>query len=427
MSLLSPIVAIFSKIWDCGAVRAVYICELKENLDSLKSEMRKLKGERDEMKRKVNEAHEKQMKPRERVETWLQMVDEIELEVEPVIEKASQRISTMCLGGCCPMNCCSSYKIGKRVAEKLTVVNKLITNGNFIEVADPLALAKVEEMPCRPTVGMDSLLENVWKCLTEEDEVGIIGVHGMEGIGKTTLLKKINNKFLGTGHDFDLVIWIEVSKESNVRKVQKSIGERLGLKLSQDESHDGVRARVIFNVLSKKRFVLLLDDICDPVDFEDVGIPRPNRTNKSKVVITTRSQDVSLRMLAQKNFKAECLSWNEAWDLFQMIVGKETLNSHHQIPELAVRVALECKGLPLAVDTIARTMAGKKAPHEWNDALNNLVRESTSTQCAVHLPATLLTIETVIRPNEIGIDPTLPTTVGAGPSHDLVLPTAGHR
>ncbi|KAF8388133.1 hypothetical protein HHK36_026799 [Tetracentron sinense] len=377
MSILTPIVASLSKIWDCGATLAVYICELRENLDSLKSEMRKLKGERDEMKRKVNEAQVSEMKPRERVETWLQMVEEMEPEVELVIEKASQEISKMCLGGCCPLNCCSSYKIGKTVAEKLTVVTKFRTDGNFIEVADPLTLAKVKEMPSRPTVGMDLMIENVWKCIIEEDEVGIIGVYGMRGIGKTALLKKINNEFLHRGtHDFDVVIWVEVTKESNLMRVQKTIGDRLGLKLPEDEDQ---RAIFIFNVLSKKRFVVLLDDIWDPIDFERIGIPHPDNRNKSKVIFTTPSQAVSLQMEAQKNFKAECLGWNEAWDLFKKIVGNEAFNSHHQIPELAARVALECEGLPLALITIGRAMASKKAPHEWNDALK-LLRISTSKE-----------------------------------------------
>ncbi|KAF8388127.1 hypothetical protein HHK36_026793 [Tetracentron sinense] len=381
-SAVSPIIDIICRLWDCCASRTIYICGLKENLDSLRSEMRKLRSERDQVKRKVTVAEEKQMRSLETVETWLQMVEELGCEVEVVIEEASQQLSKMCLGGCCPKNCyySSSYKIGKRVVEKTVAVTKLITEGNFIEVADPLGLAKVEEMPSRPTVGMDSMFENVWKCLTEEDEVGIIGIYGMEGVGKTTLLKKINNEFLHRGtHDFDFVIWVEVSKESKVRKIQKNIGERLGLKLSEDESHDAVRARVIFNVLSKKRFVLLLDDIWDPFDFEDVGIPRPNAKIKSKVVFTTRSQAVSSRMLAQKNFKAECLGWNEAWDLFQMTVGKEALNSHHQILELAARVALECKGLPLTISSIGQTMAGKNAPHEWNDALK-LLRKSASEE-----------------------------------------------
>ncbi|KAF8388129.1 hypothetical protein HHK36_026795 [Tetracentron sinense] len=380
MDLVSPIIDIISKVWDCGARRTFYICELEENLNSLRSEMRKLRSERDEVKRKVVEAEEKQMKRREPVETWLQMVEEMEVEVEVVIKEGSQQISKMCLGGCCPKNCCSSYKIGKTVVEKLTAVKKLINEGNFVEVADPLTLTKVEEMPSRPMVGMDSMLENVWKCLTEEDEVGIIGIYGMRGVGKTTLLKKINNEFLHRRtHDFDVVIWVDVSKESYVKKVQKDIGDRLGLKLSEDECQEAARARVIFNVLSKKRFVVLLDDIWTRVDFDDVGIPRPDGQNKSKVVFTTESEAVSLRMLPQKNFKVECLGWNEAWDLFKKTVGKEALNSHHQIPELAARVALECEGLPLALVTIGETMASKKAPHEWNDAIK-LLRKSASEE-----------------------------------------------
>ncbi|KAF8388125.1 hypothetical protein HHK36_026791 [Tetracentron sinense] len=86
---------------------------------------------------------------------------------------------------------------------------------------------------------MDSVFKNVWKCLIEEDQVRIIRAHDMKSVGKMTLLKEINNKFLHGGtQDFDLVIWVEGCRITNVEKVQKNILLRLRLELSQDEHQD---------------------------------------------------------------------------------------------------------------------------------------------------------------------------------------------
>ena len=52
-----------------------------------------------------------------------------------------------------------------------------------------------------------------------DDKVGIIELYGMGGVGKTTLLKKINNEFLKTKLGFDVVIWVVVWKPANAEKV----------------------------------------------------------------------------------------------------------------------------------------------------------------------------------------------------------------
>lgn len=69
---------------------------------------------------------------------------------------------------------------------------------------------------------MDSLLEEVWSCL-EDIDVSSIGLCGIGGVGKTTLLKKINNELLIRSHNFDVVIWVVASKEVNMEKIQEVI------------------------------------------------------------------------------------------------------------------------------------------------------------------------------------------------------------
>ncbi|KAI9162004.1 hypothetical protein LWI28_022764 [Acer negundo] len=138
------------------------------------------------------------------------------------------------------------------------------------------------------------------------------------------------------------------------------------------------KARDIFKILSKKKFVLLLDDIWDRVDLTKIGVPLATPKNiASKVVFTTRFIDICCLMESNSKFKVECLTDEEAWKLFQNKVGEDTLNSHSDILELAKSVAQECGGLPLALITIGRAMAYKKTPEEWNYAIQVLKRSAS--------------------------------------------------
>ena len=103
-----------------------------------------------------------------------------------------------------------------------------------------------------------------------------------------------------------------------------------------------------------------------------LGVPSPNSQNKSKVILTTRFLDVCCRREAQKSIKVECLTKEESINLFKEKVGEATLNSHPDIPHLAETAAKECKGLPLALVTIGRAMAGKSTPQEWERAIQML-------------------------------------------------------
>nr|AFM77964.2 NBS-LRR disease resistance protein NBS39 [Dimocarpus longan] len=337
------------------------------------------------------------MKRLHQVQGWLSRVEAEETEVDKLIKDSAQEIEKLCLGGYCSWNIKSSYKYGKKIAQKLQVVSKLKEEGCFPTVAeiwsreDPmdepitgeriLPQIVVDERPCEPTVGLETTFDAVWRYLGEK-QVGVIGLYGMGGVGKTTLLTQINNKFVDVSNDFDIVMWVVVSKDLQLEKIQENIGRKIGL---SDESWRSKsleeKAMDIFKILRRKRFVLLLDDIWERVDLVKVGVPplsSPPLSSSftSKVVFTTRFVEVCGHMEAHRKLKVECLADEEAWKLFRSKVGGDALDNHPEIPELAQTAAKECGGLPLALITIGRAMACKKTPAEWRYAIEVLRRSA---------------------------------------------------
>ncbi|KAK9106421.1 hypothetical protein Syun_022432 [Stephania yunnanensis] len=232
-------------------------------------------------------------------------------------------------------------------------------------------------MPDSPAVGMEPLLNKAMKLLAD-DEIDILGIYGMGGVGKTTLLHKMNNELLNLGANHEVVVIMVVVSKKNLSTIQHEIGDRLGCKSQAQDQRDGVvdqhLTRCIFNILSSKKLVLLLDDCWNRVDLKKIGI---QVGSKCKVVFTTRSDVVCGEMEAKEKIKVECLDSDKAWSLFKEKVGERALSFDPEIPELAEMVARECGGLPLALIATGRAMASKKTPQEWRHALT-LLRKSTS-------------------------------------------------
>ena len=198
-------------------------------------------------------------------------------------------------------------------------------------------------------------------------------MYGIGGVGKTTLLQKINNEYFGTRDDFDVVIWIVVSKAVSIEKIQDVIINKFGTpderwkRWSKEE-----KAAEIFKLLKSKKFAILLDDMWERLDLSEVGIPHLNDQTKSKLLLTTRSERVCDDMEVDKRLKVECLTPDEAFSLFCDKVGENTMNSHPDIRRLAKIAVEECRGLPLALIIIGRSMASRKMPRDWELAIQVL-------------------------------------------------------
>ncbi|XP_039170640.1 disease resistance protein RPS5 [Eucalyptus grandis] len=308
------------------------------------------------------------------VENWLCKVQEFEGGVDQVLEEARECDRIKCFSRCLPQNCWSSYKLGKRVDRLLNEARELQgKKREFSNFTSPLPSPAILAIPMVKTVGLNILLNEVWKWLADEKKTGMFGLYGMGGVGKTTLMKHINNELLCTNLKFDVVIWVVVSKQVNEDNIRDVVRKGLNIK---DEIWDGWsqnhRVHHLLNSLAEKKFVLLIDDVWARLDLFEIGVLPPSPKNGSKVVFTTRSKQVCHQMGANETCEVSCLKPEEALTLFEKNIGKSLENCDDDIQRLAKDIAKECKGLPLALVTVGRAMAGREHPHEWHYALTTL-------------------------------------------------------
>ncbi|KAK4279877.1 hypothetical protein QN277_011581 [Acacia crassicarpa] len=372
---ITPVSDILTRLCGYCSKWADSIRNLGDNLDSLKNASNELNSRYLDFKMKV-ETVEKNPDPElmvlNEVRSWMGRVEVLQKEVKVILQQGDLAIQAKCFGGRCSKNCRATYKLNKMVTKKLSDVNDLTSKGYFDVVAEKCACDLFEELPVDKTVGVESTFEELLSCF-QNDEVGVIGLYGMGGVGKTTLLKKFNNDFLSTIRDY-VVIWVLASKDADPGKIQVDILKKLRVQDDNwnDKAKDDDKASLLYKILKKKKFVLLLDDVWERIDLLKLGIPSPNNHNhKCKIIFTTRSYEVCGLMDAKRCIGVNCLTSDKAFELFREKVGETTLECPLILP-LAMQVVEECKGLPLALCVVGRAMANKGTPKEWKRALEIL-------------------------------------------------------
>ncbi|KAH7565100.1 hypothetical protein JRO89_XS09G0132100 [Xanthoceras sorbifolium] len=137
MDCVSPILDVVTRLWDCTANRAVYICDLQDNLNSLRDLKLELENISKDVETKADVAEQQQYSARtNQVKGWLLSVQLKLKEVDDILQKGEEEIQQKCLGSCCPRHCCTSYRLGKQVIKKIDAVKELINKGHFDVVAD---------------------------------------------------------------------------------------------------------------------------------------------------------------------------------------------------------------------------------------------------------------------------------------------------
>ncbi|XP_021277605.1 disease resistance protein RPS2 [Herrania umbratica] len=367
MDFISPLISIVDRLCTAMAPRISNVIHLDRRIQSFTTEVEELKDQRDDLRSRVERAELNGSRRTNEIQRWLARVEVIEAEATSIIENLGQSRHGL---GCLSVNCCSKYNLSKEIIEKLKEISELKGKGAFEKLVTEPHPAPVEEKPCRPAVGISLMLDKVWVFL-EEDKVGIIALYGIGGVGKTTLLKTVNNAFLGRAHNYDVVIWVLVTKEFVVSKIQQAIVARLGLPWEETEASE-LRTSKIYNVLKKKRFLLLLDDVWERIDLGDIGIPLPDEKNKCKLIFTARSMDVCADMDAHRKLKVEFLDEEKSWQLFCEKVGRMEILESPPIRNYAETIVRKCGGLPLALITVGRAMANKETEEEWKYAIELL-------------------------------------------------------
>ncbi|KAM5553559.1 hypothetical protein ABKV19_025670 [Rosa sericea] len=342
-----------------------YLIHYNRNLRKLQSQLSDLDATRESVERKINQEERRGRKVEAFVTNWLADVNKITGEAKDILKDEHH---VKCLRGSCP-NLKLRHQLSRKSTKLIQDVAELHEKKDFSSFAYEVNPKEVCSIPTKDNEAFASRISVVKEIMDElrNPNIGIIGVYGIGGVGKTTLVKQVYRQVAEHEKLFDdVVLVLDVKKNPTIERLQKEIAENLGMEHRENET-EAKRARHLCDRIKGKKMLLILDDVWERIDLEAVGLP-PLST--LKILLTSRSRRVlSSDMGTQKEFPIDVLDEKETWTLFEKMSGDIVKNT--AIQTIATKVAKKCGGLPVLVVTVARALKNGTI-HEWKDALRRL-------------------------------------------------------
>jgi hypothetical protein len=185
---------------------------------------------------------------------------------------------------------------------------------------------------------------------SESREVGIVGVNGMGGVGKSTLAKVLfDDPDVWEWFDGGLC-WLKVGQQPRDEKICQLQGELLKQLCDVDVScSDPVRGRALIrDRLRGKKVIVFLDDVWGNAKSEEQVVRVENLELGSRIVKTTRIRQA----IGGFAYPLDVLGREPAQELFSWRAFKGE-KPPDELADLIDRALERCKGLPLAIRLLA--------------------------------------------------------------------------
>nr|XP_023920198.1 TMV resistance protein N-like isoform X3 [Quercus suber]XP_023920199.1 TMV resistance protein N-like isoform X3 [Quercus suber] len=220
-------------------------------------------------------------------------------------------------------------------------------------------------------VGIESQVKELESCLAiGSNDVRIIGLWGMGGIGKTTLARvvfhMVSEKFEGCC--FLPNIREVCEKDGLIPLQQQLIRNILNESMSIQDVNVGVF--VIKNRLRHKRILLVLDDV-NQLDQLKRLVGKHNWFGSgSRVIITTRDKHLLHILGVDKIYEVEALNVDEALHLLSLKAFKKD-HPPNDFLEMSKEVVHYANRLPLAIEILGSFLFSRDID-QWKSILNRL-------------------------------------------------------
>uniref|UniRef100_M1APS8 R2 n=1 Tax=Solanum tuberosum TaxID=4113 RepID=M1APS8_SOLTU len=174
-------------------------------------------------------------------------------------------------------------------------------------------------------------------------------------------------------------LFVGFQEYSILRSIIKSIQgyhEKM-LKLLKEMTETDLETH-LRNLLKERKYLVVVDDVWHREAWESLKRALPDNNNGSRVILTTRKEDVAERV-DDKGFshKLRFLNKEESWDLLCKKLHPENKMSSADLfspsmKRLATEMVEKCRGLPLAIVVLGGLLSYRKGVDEWQKVKTHL-------------------------------------------------------
>ncbi|XP_048135728.1 uncharacterized protein LOC115730983 [Rhodamnia argentea] len=367
-----------------------YLISSKSYAQDLQKEVGKLAYEAEMVHNAVEVARNNCRNVYSHVTGWQAKVEKALKEAGELLEEFEKASKSCCYGTLPDPNC--RYQFSRKAKDKIELLQRLAR-----ECSEFRDISFIDPAPGNVTAASassakdDGVFESRASIQREimaalaDNRNSVVGVHGMGGTGKSTLLEEVERR-IREERSFDLVAKADVSENPDIKRIQEEIAHGLGLSDIKKEENVSLRAKLLRERLEdeertkqendegkkKKKVLIILDNLWKGLDLKSVGIPcgHDNKVIGCKLLLTSRFQDVLRReMGCDSDFLLDALKEEEAKRLFERTVGDKV---HRDPFKSLVDEALgKCAGLPFLIIAMANVFRDADF-REWKDVLRQI-------------------------------------------------------
>ncbi|XP_042958114.1 disease resistance protein RPV1-like [Carya illinoinensis] len=223
----------------------------------------------------------------------------------------------------------------------------------------------------RKLVGINSRVEEMMKKLhMESNDVRFLGIHGMGGVGKTTLAEII---YYRASIQFEGSTFISCIREDSRTCGLASLQKQLLSMIMQEEiriwdHHQGIM--VIRTRLQNKKVLIILDDVDSLKQLMALVGNQKWFGPGSRVIITCRDSHLLITHGVNDIYKVELLQTTDALQLFSLSAFKQT-HPIENYKEISMDFVNYTQGLPLALKVLGSFLFGRTID-AWKSARDQL-------------------------------------------------------
>ncbi|CAN6565178.1 unnamed protein product [Malus baccata var. baccata] len=203
----------------------------------------------------------------------------------------------------------------------------------------------------------------------ETNNVRVVGIWGMGGLGKTTIAKAVYDEISG---GFDACCFLKNVKEGFMKQGELHLQTLLLSSISDnkvgssDISSKGFQ--VMLESLGQKKVLIVVDDVDKLEQIEALLGEQHSFGGGSRIIITTR--DSQLLSIADEIYKPKILSDYGALELFRRYAFRKN-QPNRDYDDLSRRAVKYARGLPLALKVLGAFLDNKNV-RQWENELEKI-------------------------------------------------------
>jgi len=294
----------------------------------------------------------------------------------------------------------------KSMREELEKINKEFRGFNFSQGSTSAPVGQQDDdvretssdLTEKPIVGRDGEKQEIINLLssgTNNDETVIVTIHGLGGIGKSTLAQLVYND-AQIIKKYDHRIWVYVSRDFSLKKIGSSIISLIPGGGQQNRDTLEVINQSLDILLSGKKVLIILDDLWEEEDTKldklrsmlHVG----RKGSMIDVIVTTRNEDIARKVSTSKQYKLQPLKDDTCWEIIKRCSKFEQKHNQGRLEKIGLELAKKCGGVALAAQALGYMLQYKDL-YGWAEINNSDIWNESFEDNGGVLPSLKLSYE----------------------------------